>query len=113
MKRLVDIISPNEKSELAKSFDPANAVRPESVELLKNARKFVEKRVYVDDRAAERWAKEDALRRSRMISEVVWRVTCVIDGSETAVEGLTKFNLGYGFSLAMTKLDGHGAMVVQ
>lgn len=112
MKPFPPLLNEREKGDVAKALDAKGNPRPESAELTANVRSYFDQRLFIRDEAVAKWKALDDLRRSRVLSEIVWRVTCVLDGSETAVIGQSKFSLGYDLAIALIEQDGRDVMVV-
>jgi hypothetical protein len=114
MKRLVELMTPDERVEhIERGLDFTKAVTPDSAELTKKVRSFIENKVFIKDELVAKWEMADEVARSRMIGEIKWRVTCIHEASETAVQGVMKFNLGYGFNMAAGLVDGKSCYVIQ
>ena len=113
MKTLVEILTPVEMAEhIERGLDPSQAINEESAELTRKVRSFIENKVYVRPEAIDRWSRQDEVARSRMIGEIKWRVTCVHQASETAVQGVMKFSLGCGLTMAAQLVEGKNCYVI-
>ena len=113
MKLLVEHLTPEEKAEhIERGLDPSKAINAESADLTKKVRGFVEGKLFIRDESVERWSRQEATARSRMIGEMKWRITCIFQASETAVQGIMKFSLGYGFTMAAQMVEGKSCYVV-
>jgi hypothetical protein len=112
MKPLYDVMTREERTEVDSALDPSQAATEASADLTRKVREFVHTKVLIKDDAIARWASADPVKRARMISEIRWRVTCIHEASDTAVEGVTNFSLGYGFHLKADMIDGRACYVV-
>ncbi len=113
MKRLVDILTPVEREEhIERGLDPSKAINEESAELTRKVKDFIENKVLIRPESIERWSRQSETARSRMIGEIKWRVTCVHQASETAVQGVMKFSLGYGLTMAAQLVEGRNCYVI-
>ncbi len=113
MKKLVEILTPEEKAEhIDGGLDPAKAINEESADLTRKVRSFIENKVFIKLESVERWSRQEEAARSRMIGEIKWRVTCVHQASETAVQGVMKFSLGYGMTMAAQLVEGRSSYVI-
>jgi hypothetical protein len=59
---------------------------------------FLRDDTYVDEGAVDALRNLPQEERERVLSELVWRVTCHLDGSITTVQGVNTFPLGKVFS---------------
>ena len=113
MKKLVEVLTPEELAEhIERGLDPSKAINDESAELTRKVKSFIENKVLIRLESIERWSHQDEVARSRMIGEIKWRVTCVHQSSETAVQGVMKFNLGYGMAMAAQLVNGKSCYVI-
>lgn len=70
------------------------------------ADRFLRERTYVAEESAEAFRGLAPAARERAISELVWRVTCHLDGSVTRVKGVDAFDLGGGFFAVLSDREG-------
>lgn len=73
------------------------------------AARFLRDRVFIDEAAAEALRALARDERERLISELVWRITCHLDGSVTAVVSPGRYELGAGFAAACVEEGGREA----
>jgi hypothetical protein len=113
MKRLVELLTPEEVREhLEAGLDPSKAINEQSADLTRKVRAFIEQKVYIHDGAIAKWTEQSELHRSRIISDVKWRVTCIHEASETAVMGVLNFSLGYNLQMKAAVLEGKSCYVI-
>ncbi len=112
MKKLFEILSPDEKAQVEKSLDATTAPTPRAREKTQNVRRIVEERCVVDPEAEARWSASTERVRQKVLAETIWRLGCIIEGSSTAVMGLDSFSMGHGFKLAHRKLDAGAAFIL-
>ncbi len=70
------------------------------------AARFLGESTFVDEEAARDFRALPGPERERLISELVWRITCHVDGSITAVAGVGAFDLAAGFRAVQSERDG-------
>jgi len=113
MKRFVEILRPEEVVEhLDVGLDPSKAVTEQSAELTRKVREFIDQKVFVQDGAIAKWEEQSDMHRSRIISDLKWRITCIHEASETAVQGVFKFSLGYNLHVAAAVVEGKSCYVI-
>ncbi|MBI2930556.1 MAG: hypothetical protein HYY16_02800 [Planctomycetes bacterium] len=102
MKRLLEVLTPEERGHLDEILDISSAGTEDSRGKTRNVRAYLESNCFVSPETEEAWQRADAGARRRALSEMIWRVGCIVDKSTTAVMGLTRFDLGFGFKLHHT-----------
>ncbi len=70
------------------------------------AAEFLRDDSYAEENAAESLKALSQADRERVLSDLVWRVTCWLDGSMTSVVGTNTFALGKGFSAVQSEQGG-------
>lgn len=58
---------------------------------------FFRGRVFVEEASGAGFRGRPQLERERILSELIWRITCYLDKSSTAVIGVTSYELGHRF----------------
>ena len=112
MKRLFDLLSSEERRHVERSLDLSN-VATEQVRLKsERAREFLSVSCYFGPDIEAQWAAAEPDVRRKVLSGLIWRASCILDKSSTAVMGLTRFSLGYGFKVEDTVVEGKQALVV-
>ena len=113
MKLVLDVLSPDERVQFEQSLDEATAPTAEVRDRVRETRSFLSRCVYFTLEAEQRWGRTEVRARQRILSELIWRASCVVAKSETAVIGLRKFTLGHEFSVAHEERDGADVFVVR
>jgi len=112
MKTLLEMLSPEEREQYEKSLDasaaPTDAVRKKTAAV----RDFLERHCFFQDEAAGRWGQSAPNARRKALGELIWRTSCIMDKSATAVMGMTKFDLGFGFKVMQTELEGKDVLLL-
>jgi hypothetical protein len=67
---------------------------------------FLLRNTYVATSAREPFRRLSQADRERVISDLAWRVTCLIEGSVTQVEGVKAFELDAGFAAVKSEWKG-------
>ncbi len=68
--------------------------------------RFLRESSFAAEDAAEAFRSLPRAERERVISELVWRITCYLDGSVTRVRGVDTFDLGAGFCAVLSEIEG-------
>ncbi len=64
-------------------------------------------RTFVEEQAATAFQALPASERERLLSELIWRATCFLDGSHTATAGMNCYELSNLFSALLSEeVDG-------
>ena len=82
---------------------------------MNNRDEYLEKlKVQLDqwERQTSLWETAAPSDRSRVLSELIWRTNCILEGSQTSVMGLNRFELGLGFKLVHTRLGAEPVLIV-
>lgn len=108
-----ELLADGEKAGIAKALDPAAAPTPMAKELAARVHAFLRDKVRIKPELVDRWASLEPDSRSRLVSELIWRVTCIYEASETAVQGITSFDLGYGFHVTTILEGGRPAYLIE
>jgi hypothetical protein len=75
-------------------------------------REVLRRDVRFSEEAVAAWRAVGQRERERALSELVWRVTCHLDGSVTRVLGVNTYELGYGFAAVQTEEDGRDVFCI-
>ena len=70
------------------------------------AARFLRESTFLDDGAAASFRALPGAERERLISDLIWRITCHVDGSITSVAGVDSFDLGGGFRAVLSEREG-------
>jgi hypothetical protein len=68
--------------------------------------RFLRERTFLAEEAKQAFRGLSPAVRETVISELVWRVTCHLDGSVTRVKGVDAFDLGGGFCAVLSEREG-------
>jgi hypothetical protein len=74
--------------------------------------RFLRERTFVAEEAEGVFRTLAPAVRETAISELVWRVTCHLDGSVTRVKGVDTFDLGGGFCAVLSEREGREVFCV-
>ena len=67
---------------------------------------FLRERTFFEGGSVEAFKGLDPVVREQILSELIWRVTCVVDGSVTEVQGHRGFPIGPGFRALRSEKGG-------
>lgn len=112
MKRFLELLSPEERAQHDRSLNVASAPTEAVRKKAKDVREVLARHCYFSPEAETRWGATPANARQRIVSELIWRVSCIMDKSSTAVLGVTTFDMGFGFKLVQTALESEDALVM-
>jgi hypothetical protein len=101
------VLGPSEREHLRRILDAAGASA-----IHDRVREVLGRDVVFADAAVAAWEAVGQRERERALSELVWRVTCHLDGSVTRVLGVNTYDLGYGFSAVQTEEDGRDVFCI-
>lgn len=106
MQRLHDVLNPVDLAHwhaiLGEKEDPTHS---------ETKRRFRVNQIASDDthiakQAVEPFRALDQNERERLLSDIVWQVTCYVEGSITKAKSLKGIPLEYGFKLVRLEQDG-------
>lgn len=112
MQRLRDVLSPSDLAHfgaiLGEKEDPTHS---------ETKRRFRVNQIASDDttianQALEPFRALDQGDRERLLSDIVWQVTCFVEGSITKAKGLKGIPLECGFKLVRLEQDGRALFCV-
>jgi hypothetical protein len=69
---------------------------------------FLRERTLLDAGGADAFRALSPSDREELLSELIWRLTCHLDGSQTATLGINRHALSSAFSAVITDGDGGG-----
>ena len=87
-----------------------NATVPGMEEKLSEVGVFLRDRTFIRKNAVDAFKQLDVVAREQILSELVWRVTCVLDGSVTEVMGHRWFPIGPGIRALRSEEAGKDFM---
>ena len=106
MIRFLDALSAKDREHLRRILD-SGASRPDpGRRAISNVQEFLREDTYIDDGALPAFKDLGQPERERLISELIWRVTCHLDGSITRVLGVNDYPLGKRFSAVQSEREG-------
>lgn len=105
-KKLITVLSPSDKEHLRKILNSSISVTPAGLETVAKVHRFLKAHTYIDLPSAPAFQKLPCDERERLLSELLWRLTCYLDGSETAVLGACTYDLGGGFVANQIEQEG-------
>jgi hypothetical protein len=112
MKNLLDVLSADERAYVDRSLDPASAPTERARQKTEAVRRVLEQKCLLEDAAEEKWAGAEPRIRQKVLAELIWRVNCVVEGSQTAVMGLDSWTMGHGFKLTHKRLETGAAFIL-
>ena len=108
MKLLVRSLTSSDKEHLKKILNSSISVTPAGLATVAKVHRFLKERTYVSDKCVGRLRALTQPERERLLSELLWRLTCYLDGSETLTLGVTSYDLGGGFAANQSEHNGGG-----
>lgn len=112
MQQLHDVLNPSDlahwRTILGEKEDPTHS---------ETKRRFRVNQIAHDDTAIADQALEpfralDQSERERLLSDIVWQVTCYVEGSITKAKSLKGIPLEYGFTLVRLEQEGRTTFCV-
>ena len=105
MIRLRDVLSPEDRDHVRRILNSSITVDKPGLHAVSKVNEFLRDDTYISDDAVQPFKELPQAERERMISELIWRVTCHLDGSITRVQGVHAYPLGKKFSALQTEQD--------
>jgi len=105
MTPLRDVLSPLDRDHVRRILNSSISMDRPTLEMASRVNEFLRDDTYITDEAVKAFQELSQPERERMISELIWRVTCHLDGSITRVLGLHAYPLGKKFSALQTEQD--------
>jgi hypothetical protein len=105
-RKLVTVLSESDREHLKKILNSSISVTPAGVETTAKVHRFLQSSTYIETGSSVRFKELPADERERLLSELLWRLTCYLDGSETAVLGAVTYELGGGFVANQVEQEG-------
>lgn len=103
---LWSVLGESDRAHLGRLLDGSIPAGPRAQEMRERVRSFLGSQVQIVEEARAALAGMEARERERMLSELLWRVTCHLDGSVTRVLGVHTYLLGYGFASVVSEQEG-------
>ena len=107
-----DALTPGDREHVRTILNGSLTVAAQAV-TVSRVGAFLRERTVFADGAAELFRAQAAPERERMLSELIWRLTCHLDGSETATLGHNRHPLTAVFTAVITEGDGGGVCTVE
>ncbi len=104
MLKLRDVLNPADRAHLVQILGGREEPTEETQRRTRVSQYFVSD-TYLEDAGLDAFKALSQGDRERLISDVVWRITCHVEGSITDMSGHA-FGLENGFKLVMKKEDG-------
>ncbi len=106
MIRLSDALSAKDREHLRKILNASLSTTKLGLKAVSSVGEFLRDDTYIDDASLQAWKELAQTERERLISELIWRVTCHLDGSITRVLGVTTYPLGRDFAAVQSEQEG-------
>lgn len=106
MIRFTDALSAKDRDHLRRILNASLSTTRTGLKAMSAAGEFLRDATYIDDASLQAWKELAQPERERLISELVWRVTCHVDGSITRVLGVTSYPLGKKFVAVQSEQEG-------
>ena len=74
--------------------------------------KFLGLWVMVDPESADYFQHLENSDREQVLSELNWRITCIVQGSMTAVMGVASYDVGHGFRANLMVENGQDVFIL-
>ena len=106
MKLLNQVLCDADKEHLHRVLNDTLSTDHAGIDGMSKVPGFLSRRTFVSDDSVEAFRALKQSRRERLLSELIWRVTCHLDGSITDVVGVDAYDLGRGFVAVKAEQDG-------
>ena len=101
-----DTLSAKDRDHLRKILNSSLSTTRPGLKAMSSVGEFLRDATYIDDASVQAWKELGQPERERLISELIWRVTCHLDGSITRVLGVNTYPLGKRFSAVQSEQEG-------
>jgi hypothetical protein len=105
MIRFRDVLDTKDREHVRRILNSSISVDKPGLQAVSKVNEFLRDDTYIADDAVEPFKEMTQPERERLISELIWRVTCHLDGSITRVLGVHAYPLGKKFSALQTEED--------
>ena len=106
MIRLRDALSAQDRDHVRRILNSSISADKPGLQAVSKVNEFLRDDTYISDDAVQAFKEMAQAERERLISELIWRVTCHLDGSITRVLGVRAYPLGRKFSAVQSEQDG-------
>lgn len=100
-----EILGPKDQDHIRLILNSSISVDKDGLQHLSKVNEFLRSDTYIGDEAVEPWKGLPQADRERLISELIWRITCHLDRSMTRVLGVHAFPLGRNFVAVQSEKD--------
>jgi hypothetical protein len=106
MQRLHDVLNPSDLLHLGTILGDREDPTHSGTKRRFRVNQITTDDTYVADQAREPMQALGQDDRERLLSDVVWQLTCFVEGSITKARGLKGIPLEYGFKMVRIEQDG-------
>src|SRR5262245_43397271 len=112
MRRIVDVLQGSELQHFKLILGMAGNPDPTETRRRSTVSRLALESTFISDKALAPFQALSQAERERLLSDVVWQVTCHVEGSITKAPG-KKMNLDHGFHLVEATQDGKTVFCVK
>lgn len=105
MTPLAEVLSPADRIHVRNILN-SSITSTAQAETLSRAAVFLREQTFLAEDILEDFRAQEEVERSRLLSELIWRVTCFLDGSETATLGEDRWRLSSRFAAERSLREG-------
>jgi hypothetical protein len=100
-----EVLNPRDHDHVRLILNSSISVSKEDFTTLSRVNEFLRDDTFVAEEAVERFRGQPQGDRERLISELIWRITCHLDRSITRVLGVHAYPLGRDFLAVQSEKD--------
>ena len=100
-----EVLTPKDQDHIRLILNSSISVTKDDLRTLGKVNEFLRDDTYIGDEAVESWKSQTQADRERLISELIWRITCHLDKSITRVLGVHAYPLGRDFVAVQSEKD--------
>jgi len=112
MRRLRDVLNPQDLDHLRQILGGKAEANPDETMRRSKVKQISADNTYVSGQSVEALQALSQEERERLISEIVWRLTCHVEGSITSAPG-GGVSLECGFKIRLAVQDGREIFIVK
>jgi hypothetical protein len=113
MRRIVDALKGTDLTHFRMILGMAGNPDPNETRRRSAVSKLAQQSTFISDKALAPFLALTQEERERLLSDVVWQVTCYVEGSTTRAPAGKKVPLDHGFQLVESTLDGQTVFCVK
>jgi len=100
-----EVLGPKDQDHVRLILNSSISVDKDKLRVLSRVNEFLRDDTYIAEEAVEEFKTQPQADRERLISDLIWRITCHLDRSMTRVLGIHSYPLGKAFVAVQSEKD--------